>query len=311
MNGGGITNVLSAIQNGVIAGNNLAKLLSGSVGTDISGNSALVLSGIRRALSSDTTFSVRSDGSDTNTGLANTSTGAFLTLQKAVNTVAATDINTHNVTIQVAAGTYAGAAFNGQWLGSGTVTLTGDTATPTNVVISGGAANAISVTNCPMTIQGLRLTSSGRFLLTATNNSVVNIGGPMEWGAYSFGGISASVNSYVNNFSTGSQINGGGNGVFLATGTGGKFDNQVVGTWTVTAGSTITVTTFAFADSQSYINSNFLTWALGAGSSVTGTRFNVRNGAFINTGGGGANFFPGTVAGSGTNFGVAPWGLYL
>ncbi|WNS42856.1 hypothetical protein [Paenibacillus sp. MMS20-IR301] len=53
----------------------------------------------------DITYYVRTDGSDSNTGLANTAGGAFKTIQKAVNMLPARCI--HQVIINVAAGTYA------------------------------------------------------------------------------------------------------------------------------------------------------------------------------------------------------------
>ena len=49
---------------------------------------------------------MRTDGSDSNTGLANTSGGAFLTLQKAWNAILTLDLNGFTVTVQIGDGTY-------------------------------------------------------------------------------------------------------------------------------------------------------------------------------------------------------------
>ena len=88
-------------------------------------------------LTAHRTYYVRADGSDSNTGLADTSGGAFLTIQKAVNCVAALDLSTYNVTIQVGAGTYTGSTVVAKpFTGAGTVTISGDTTTPANVLIS-------------------------------------------------------------------------------------------------------------------------------------------------------------------------------
>ena len=60
----------------------------------------------REVLTANRTYYVRTDGSDSNDGLANTAGGAFLTIQKAINIVSALDIGTYTVTMQVGAGTY-------------------------------------------------------------------------------------------------------------------------------------------------------------------------------------------------------------
>jgi len=78
---------------------------------------------------------------------------------------------------------------------------------------------------------------------------------------------------------------------------------------TVTLTGTLAFTTFAFADRPgSMINAFTITFT--GSYTATGSRYLARNGAYINAGGGGANYFPGSTAGSGTNFSVSPWGLY-
>lgn len=102
----------------------------------------------REVLTANRTYYVRTDGNDGNSGLANTSGSAFLTVQKAIDIVAALDIGVFNVTIQVADGTYTGSVVvNGPWLGSGVVTVQGNLTTPANVLFNTGANTAIKVTN--------------------------------------------------------------------------------------------------------------------------------------------------------------------
>src|ERR1019366_1497903 len=78
------------------------------------------------------TYYVRTDGSDSNTGLANTSGAAFLTIQKAVTIVQGLDLNGFTVTIQVADGTYTGGVSANVPFVGGTVLLNGNTTTPAN-----------------------------------------------------------------------------------------------------------------------------------------------------------------------------------
>jgi DNA-binding CsgD family transcriptional regulator len=85
---------------------------------------AVARSGGREVLTANRTYYVRTDGSNSNDGLSNTSGGAFLTIQKAIDIVAALDLSIYNVTIQVGSGTYtSGAAVNGAWIGAGIVAL--------------------------------------------------------------------------------------------------------------------------------------------------------------------------------------------
>src|SRR3954453_8074970 len=121
--------------------------------------------GVREQLAANRIYYVRTDGSDGNNGLSNTGGGAFLTIQKAIDTAAALDLSIYNVTIQVADGSYGGAVVvSGAWVGSGSVTLQGNTTTPGNVGITtaGAGAAALSVqSGSRLSVTGLKLVSSG------------------------------------------------------------------------------------------------------------------------------------------------------
>ena len=114
-------------------GTNFRFLASGSGGVSSAG---------REILTGSRTYFVRTDGSDSNTGLLNTAGGAFLTIQKAVKTVSTLDLSINNVAIQVADGTYdETVVISGPFIGSGTVTINGNTTTPANVVIGRTGSN--------------------------------------------------------------------------------------------------------------------------------------------------------------------------
>lgn len=99
----------------------------------------------RAKLTSARTYYVRTDGSDSNDGLSNTVLGAFLTIQKAINTIAdVIDLARNTVTVQVGVGTFtAGFQVDGPWQGNGTIYVTGAGAT---TIISTTNANCIAAT---------------------------------------------------------------------------------------------------------------------------------------------------------------------
>ncbi len=124
---------------------------------------------IRERLAANRTYYVRSDGSDSNNGLANTSGGAFLTAQKALDAVSALDCSIYDATIQLGAGTRTAAMTWRGHVGSGTVTLLGDTTTPANVLFS--TTSATCLTLAPFS----RLTISGMKLQTTTGGDCVRL----------------------------------------------------------------------------------------------------------------------------------------
>src|SRR4051794_34827016 len=167
---------------GLLAGaNNLSDLASAA--------SARANLGVREQLAANRTYYVRTDGSDSNNGLANSSGGAFLTIQKAIDTVAALDLSIYNVTIQVADGTYTGAVtVTGPWVGSGSVILQGNTTTPANVVITtavAGAAALLVQSAGRLSVTGFRLVSSGTGATAGLKStaSAISVTGAMDFGA--------------------------------------------------------------------------------------------------------------------------------
>ncbi|MFA7290885.1 MAG: hypothetical protein WC023_01430 [Rhodocyclaceae bacterium] len=120
----------------------------------------------RERLTADRTYYVRTDGSDTNTGLANTSGGAFLTIQKAVNTICNTlSLAGFTVTVQIADGTYTGATLLKPLPDNGAVTIQGNSGTPANVLISTTSADCFKASGAgaSYTIKDLKVqtTTSG------------------------------------------------------------------------------------------------------------------------------------------------------
>lgn len=246
----------------------------------------------RRVLTSSGTYYVRTDGSDSNNGLANTSGGAFLTLQKAVDVVAALDLSTYDVTINVADGTYtAGATVSGPWVGSGTVTIIGNTSTPANVIVSTTSASCFTVTNAGrLTLRGmeLRTTTSGSCLF-AQNGGRISVGSNMRLGTC------AAYHMFSKNLSTiaisaNYEIVGGAT-VHYQLETGGLITCNGI---TVTVTGTPAFTAFASAARAAILEAFSSTYS----GAATGTRYTAGENSIIFTNGGGASYFPGNVAGS-------------
>jgi hypothetical protein len=174
----------------------------------------------------DITYYVRTDGSDSNTGLANTAGGAFLTIQKAVDTVQALDFGFHptaQVTIQVANGTYDTQAqlmlgpirsFEGKiaddrgTLGTKlhqAVEIRGDPTTPTNVVITNTAdvANSnitIGVTGANWRLNGVQVVARG----SAGTGLMLNWGSRLYLGTCAFHSVVNNCHHIV--AQSGSQV---------------------------------------------------------------------------------------------------------
>lgn len=246
----------------------------------------------REILSSARTYYVRTDGSDSNNGLANTSGGAFLTVQKAIDTVAyGIDLDGYAVTIQIADGTYTGANVLRQFIGAGSVTIQGNNSTPANVVISTTSAHCFSMSSRSLyTIKDMKLqtTTSGWAIVCTSASQVsysnLNFGACASGHIYSAnGGIVASSTSYAISGSAPVHVQATLNGQWTSTG----------GTVTLT-GTPAFSTGFVVAANIGVIYAGGTSYS----GSATGKRYDATLNATISSNGGGSNFFPGDSAGT-------------
>lgn len=133
----------------------------------------------REKLTSSRTYYVRTDGSDSNNGLANTSGGAFLTIQKAIDVIADTlDINRQTVTVQLADGTYTSGATMRSLVGSNLITIQGNNSTPSNVVVSTTSSNCFtsSIPGATLYVKDMKLqTTTSGICVQATNGGFVSV----------------------------------------------------------------------------------------------------------------------------------------
>ena len=249
---------------------------------------------VREKLTGNRTYYVRTDGSDSNNGLANTAGGAFLTIQAAVNAFFLLDVGGYSVTIQVADGTYTGAvAVNGFPPGctaSNPLVFQGNFATPANCIISTTAANAFTISSgAEAYIQGftIQTTTSGTGCEVSGHARVIF--GPMVWGAHA--GYHMEAKDGANIITTGNySITGGGvahqhvtsNGYVLYTG------------GTITLTGTPAWSSYYVGANNAYVQYGSTTFS----GSATGRRHYIHNNASVYTDGSyDANFFPGNVAG--------------
>ena len=156
------------------------------------GSETLVGSGSgggRELLTANRTYYVRTDGSDSNDGLTNTSGGAFLTINRGIQQIAQIDGGGYSATLKVGNGTYTqNVLINQRFVGLTSVILEGDTTTPSNVIIAptSGSAIQIDTTSTRIDIQGFRL-GNGTGTADALDclSGITRLTGLMEWGATS------------------------------------------------------------------------------------------------------------------------------
>lgn len=230
------------------------------------------------------TLYVSPSGSDT-TGNGST-TAPFATIQKAVNVFAALDLNGGTVYVALRDGTYsAGATLSNSV--NGKIAVIGNSTSPANVVVNGtftadGSGSRLSVSS--MLLNGGVVAKNSGAIEVATNMTFGAAGSGVHIQATDVGRVYL-MNNYTVTGAASVHLNANLNAMILASG--------------ASACTMSGIFTFSGAVAQAFqggqINVSGITYT---GANVAGARYNAGLNAVIYTGGGGANFFPGTVAGS-------------
>lgn len=254
---------------------------------------------IREKLTAVRTYYVRTDGSDSNTGLSDTSAGAFLTIQKAIDTIADTlDTGLFEVKVKVGDGTRTSPVVMRPYIGAGTVVLEGNVTTPANCVISTTSASCVSNSSGRFAeVKGFKLqtTTSGYGLTVSGGGSVVS------FSAIDFG---STASSHLQ-VSYGGRITASGN--YTISGGALSHAEIVEGGALATANRTVTlVGTPAFTVAYVYMRNNSMAVmnAMTFSGSATGSRFSINlNSSCFTNGSSEASYLPGNSAGSKTTGG--------
>jgi len=243
--------------------------------------------GPREMLSANRTYYVRADGSDTNNGLTNSTGGAFATLQHAYDVIAATlDLGGKTVTIQQGtAGTLsAGLTINTPPTGGQNIVIDLGSGT-LNAGISAGAPIALTVQN------GTYKNPAGHVLAVTAAGAMITIGVSVTFGAANNGHVYASSGGKIV-ANSGYSVNGGAQAHYWAE-IGGKI---------ITSGVTCTLSgTLGFSLAFAYANIMGLVSSFPGsftGGTISGQRYLSQLNSVIDVWGGGANYFPGSSAGS-------------
>lgn len=242
-------------------------------------------------------YSVRT-GNDSNDGTAATRANAFLTIQKAMDVVAALDLSIYSVTIQVANGTYtAGVSLQGTLTGTGSVTVQGNTTTPSNCVLS-TPGTAVAVTNGGrLFVGGFKFVcAGGGHGITPWSGGFVQISSLVDFGTMTGGNGSGVIVLDTGRLIIGAsyRITGNCYSHYAGTGPGAAIRGQGFGTVTVYNNPTITTSFTAFDSGAGCIIGGNTYY----GGVASGSRYNVSQNSVISVAGGGANYFPGTTAGT-------------
>ncbi|MEP9372626.1 hypothetical protein [Mesorhizobium sp. KR1-2] len=245
-------------------------------------------------LAGDVTLFVRTNGSDANDGGADTAARAFRTIQYAVDYAITHFVGRYRITIRVADGVYAPFVVSGS--PNLDIEVLGNRQNLQNVEIRAAATDkyAVYVTNfARLKIDGVRLEGGNENLLVVGDQALINIGS-IRLGAcpqYHIFAIDGGVISTVERV----EVTGSAQS-FLTSAYGRINSNDC--TVQFSAGLTFSNVVFASGGTISLSNVSF------PGATPTGRRYTVQRNSMLFTGGGGANYIPGTTAGVTTQGGT-------
>lgn len=243
------------------------------------------------------------NGNDSNDGLAS-GTGAFLTIQHAVDTLhSSVDTLGGPPVINLADGTYsvgAGVNINYDLTGGAQFLITGNNASPGNVVVScspGGNCFNARDGGATVTLSGMTLstTGNGAVFISATQDTVIDLcgAGPVNFNAAPLGNhVSVSTWAAVN-FLGNYTINGSTTTHLTVA----KTAYLNYGSITVTGAAGLAFTNFASVIDCGVLSAGGVAPTFSGFSGVTGTRYVAQQNGVIDSNASAATY-PGNVAGS-------------
>jgi hypothetical protein len=262
----------------------------------------------KETLLQNVTYYVRADGNNSNIGTDNTSGGAFLTVQGAINHIAS-NVNTNGktVTIQIATGTWTTAIVAKSYEGNGSIIIKGNSGTPSNVLIQTTADcfTAVDVLQTSgvdqgpaigrYTLDGLKFESSAGSAIWAVGDVLVDFQN-CHFGACASHHVAAFF---------GARVAASGN--YSITGSAATHLNSVGGTIDI-RGRAVTLTgtpAFSTAFASSARVAHIMVSSASFSGSATGVRYSATLNGVIFTNNAGATFLPGNADGT-----VATGGRY-
>lgn len=267
----------------------------GGSGKSVNGSAAvswtLAEIGAKPQLQAAATYYVRTDGSDSNTGTANTAGGAFLTIQKAIDTAVAFDFGVYGVTVNVGAGTFAAAVTLKNFGGAGKLSIIGAGSTTIIAPASGNCFTTSGIGGWYL-LQSMKLTPpAGAYGISGTAGTKVAVDfSALEFGATS-GGLHIVAGQGTNIKATGNYTISGGAYAHVGAYDSGQVLTQSV---TVTVSGTPAFSYFGVASRGGTFLFNGNTYS----GSATGARY------LCDTAGGmysGGVTLPGSTAGTATS----------
>lgn len=257
-------------------------------------------SDVRARLTGNTTFFVRADGDDANSGLVNSAAEAFKTLQGAATAVLQRyDPAGFTITFSVGSGTFAPATFDG-W--SSPVSVISHSGVAANTIISStaGINGVLARRGARVTVANIKFAGSGT-ALGATNGGNLTFSG-VEFansGVHidaDYGGLVSAAGNYTILLGAANHWRARSGGLIVAQGV------------TINIPSPIAFTTFGFAvgSGSNIVGGSGLGFSGAGVAATTGQRFAVGLNAVIDLAGAGGSFLPGNSAG-----GVVTGGQYV
>jgi hypothetical protein len=259
------------------------------------GKKVLLQTAMRDKLTANRTYYVRTDGSNSNNGLADSAGGAWLTWDYAVDFVVANlDLAGYTCTIQCGGSgsrTFSNATVSlNPWTGGGTLQLLGNTTTPSEVTWDGTGTKLTATLGIgTLEVKGFTIASSNGYGLNINGAAGrVNVDA-IVWGTCNnahitmFGGLLKEYTTTITGNAT-HHINLSGPTVYY----------EHVSTLTISG-------TPAFSGAYAKVEFGAVSNDYGgytSASSATGVRYDVSANGILNTYGSGATYLPGSTAGS-------------